>query len=625
MGDALQNELYLFNTGNAAYAYRTLGCHPVQYGNARAYRFAVWAPKARAVSVVGSFNAWDASADKMLPVASSGVWLAYIGEDVAHAGDMYKFAIISESGETLYKADPFAFRSELRPGTASIIYDLDGYAWHDSDYLAKNAAKNPYASPMSIYEVHLPSWRSGRTLNELSSELVGYVADMGYTHIELMPMGEYPLDDSWGYQQTGYYSITSRQGAPEELKRLIDSCHQENIGVILDWVPAHFPKDAHGLYRFDGTALFEHADSRRGEQPQWGTALFDFSRTEVVSFLISNAVFLMREFHVDALRVDAVSCMLYHDFGKDGGDWLPNKYGGRENLDAIDFFRKLSSTLGREFNGEGKLLFAEESTAFPLVTKPPEVGGLGFNFKWNMGWMNDTLSYFTMDSLFRKHNHDKLTFSMCYAYSENFVLPFSHDEVVHLKNSLMGRMPGDRAHKHMQLRLLYMYQYAFPGKKLLFMGGELAQEHEWAFAGELDWYLLQDPANMGIRDFVRELNGFYSRTPALYALDMGWEGFEWVVVDDSLHSVAAFIRKDGRGNDLLCIFNFTPVWHGGYELKINASTPFTLRRAMSSAAMSDADAREIRSGAADESGGRYTVRITLSPYEGAWYYIYNGR
>ena len=613
-----KTELYLFNTGDAAYAYKTLGCHLVERGGEKAYRFAVWAPSACAVSVVGSFNGWNTEAHKMQPVGTSGVWLAHIDADCAgagcaHEGDLYKYAITTAFGEVIYKQDPYAFFSEHRPNTASRIYELAGYTWHDSAFLGGNAQKDPYTSPMSIYEVHLPSWKSGRTLENLSSELVAYVKDMGYTHIELMPMGEYPLDDSWGYQQTGYYSITSRQGEPKDFMRFVDSAHEAGLGVILDWVPAHFPKDAHSLYRFDGSALYEHPDSRRGEQPQWGTALFDFSRTEVVSFLISNAIFFLKEFHIDALRVDAVSCMLYLDYGKSDGEWLPNKLGGKENLDAIAFLKKLSQAVGRECAGEGKLLFAEESTAFPLVTKPPEAGGLGFNFKWNMGWMNDTLEYFSMDSLFRKQHHDKLTFSMCYAYSENFVLPFSHDEVVHLKNSLIGRMPGEKEHRLRQLRLLYMYQYAFPGKKLLFMGGEFAQEREWAFAGELDWALLQDQSHCDMREFVRALNGFYQKTPALYALDTGWDGFEWISVDDAPHSVAAFIRKAPDG-DLVCVYNFTPVGHDSYKLTIMRDAPFKLRCVLSSV-----DLSERSYAARPATDGEYTVDIKLSPYEGAWF------
>ena len=613
-----KTELYLFNTGDAAYAYKTLGCHPVERGGESAFRFAVWAPSARAVSVVGSFNEWNIAADKMQPAGTTGVWLAYIGASYAHVGDLYKYAITAASGEVIYKADPYAFFSELRPNTASRIYEFAPYTWRDGDFLKRNAKKAPCASPMSIYEVHLPSWKSGRTLNDLSSELVSYVKDMGYTHIELMPMGEYPLDDSWGYQQTGYYSITSRQGEPKDFMRFVDCCHEAGLGVILDWVPAHFPKDAHGLYRFDGSALYEHADSRRGEQPQWGTALFDFSRTEVVSFLISNAIFYLKEFHIDALRVDAVSCMLYLDYGKNDGEWLPNKFGGKENLDAIAFLKKLSKTVGRECAGEGKLLFAEESTAFPLVTKPPEAGGLGFNFKWNMGWMNDTLEYFSMDSLFRKQHHDKLTFSMCYAYSENYVLPFSHDEVVHLKNSLIGRMPGEKEQRLRQLRLLYMYQYAFPGKKLLFMGGEFGVEREWAFAGELDWALLKDQGHRDMREFVKALNGFYKKTPALYALDTGWDGFEWLSVDDALHSVAAFMRKAG-GEGIVCVYNFTPVGHERYGLTIARGAPFKLRCPLSSV---DTSERSYEAKIARD--GKFTVEIKLSPYEGAWFYIEGG-
>ncbi|HWQ59332.1 MAG TPA: 1,4-alpha-glucan branching protein GlgB, partial [Clostridia bacterium] len=527
--------------------------------------------------------------------------------------DLYKYAIMTKKGELIYKADPYAFYSERRPETASIIWDPVPFKWTDEAHMQarRNPQTPPYEAPMSIYEVHLGSWREGRSYEQLAGELVDYVVDMGYTHVEFLPVCEYPLDDSWGYQVTGYYSITSRYGTPEQFKLLVNAFHRAGIGVLVDWVPAHFTRDAHGLRRFDGSALYEHPDPRRAEQPDWGTMLFNLEKSEVRSFLISNAVYLFREFHIDGLRVDAVSCMLYLDYGRRPGEWLPNEYGGHENLSAVEFFRALSRAVDREC--PGSLLIAEESTAFPLVTAPPEDGGLGFHFKWNMGWMNDTLSYCKLDSYFRKFSHDKLTFSMCYAFSENYILPFSHDEVVHMKNSLIGRFPGTYDEMFAQLRLVYMYQYAHPGKKLLFMGGEFGQFTEWSFRRSLDWMLLDFPQHARLREFVKALNAFYKKEPALYERDDGWEGFEWRSVDDSAHSVLAFCRRDEKGNELLCIFNFTPVPHGAYPIRL----PYRarLRRAMSSI-----EAPEKPVSVLEDAGG-CTVRIPLEGYEGAWYKI----
>jgi len=606
------NELYLFNTGKNAYAYRALGCHRVRMPEGYdAYRFAVWAPDARAVSVVGSFNDWNPRADQMKPCGTTGVWQAHIG--IAHHGDLYKYAIMTKKGELIYKADPYAFYSQLRPETASIIWDTEAFRWTDEAHMRKRPRPDRpvLEAPMSIYEVHLGSWKAGLNYEQLAAELVDYVVDMGYTHVELMPVCEYPLDDSWGYQVTGYYSITSRYGTPEQFKILVNALHRAGIGVLLDWVPAHFTRDAHGLRRFDGSALYEHPDPRRGEQPDWGTMLFDLERSEVRSFLISNAVYFFKEFHIDGLRVDAVSCMLYLDYGKRDGEWIPNRYGGNENLTAIDFFRELARAVGREC--PGALLIAEESTAFPLVTAPPEDGGLGFNFKWNMGWMNDTLAYCKLDSFFRRFNHDKLTFSMCYAFSENYILPFSHDEVVHMKNSLIGRMPGTYDEMFAQLRLLYMYQYAHPGKKLLFMGGEFGQFSEWNFRRSLDWMLLDYPQHAALREFVKALNAFYRDEPALYERDDGWEGFEWRVVDDPTHSVLAFCRRDASGRELLCIFNFTPVPHDLYPVRLPYRAK--LRRAMSS--VEEAEKPVI----VRDSPSGCTAYIPLGAYEAAWYDI----
>ncbi len=606
-----QKDLYLWGEGTNIYSYLTLGCHAVEKDGYPAYRFAVWAPNAVSVSVVGDFNGWNLEADPMEMIGTTGVWQAFIG--IAHEGDAYKFAIRTKDGDILYKADPFAFASQLRPNTASRIWDIGGYQWSDQVYMARRAVQDHHTSPMNIYEVHLGSWKKDLSFTELSEELVRYVVDMGYTHIELMPLCEYPLDESWGYQITGYFSITARYGTPQDFQHFVDVCHRNGIGVILDWVPAHFCRDEQGLRRFDGTPLFEHPDSRRAEQPHWGTLLFNYEKNEVRSFLLSNAMYFLREFHVDGLRVDAVSCMLYLDYGRQGGEWLPNRYGGKENLGAIDLFRQLSLAVRQEF--PGALLIAEESTAFAGVTASPEEGGLGFDYKWNMGWMNDTLSYMSMDSLFRKWHHNQVTFSMCYAFSEHYILPFSHDEVVHGKCSLINRMPGEYEDKFRQLRLLLMYQFAHPGKKLNFMGYEFGQFIEWDFRKSLDWFLLGYPAHRDMQVFTRQLNRFYSRTPALYEQDDGWQGFEWVSVDDDVHSILAFIRRDSKGNELLCAFNFTPVKHDPYRIQL--PRPYLL-----SQAMSNVDFREMHGiqSQEDPQGGEY-VDIMLSPYEAVYYYL----
>ena len=544
--------LYYFNEGISTAAYQALGCHAGvgAYGEP-VFCFSVWAPNAQAVSVVGTFNEWNPFADVMRPIGETGVWSAAIG--VAHTGDLYKFHIEAPSGEHILKADPFAFHAEAT-GTASIVGDIPKYAWTDEAYLHGRTLR--YDRPMSIYEVHLGSWKLNMSYRELAHELVNYAVDMGYTHIEIMPVMTYPYDPSWGYQVTGYYCATTRYGTPEDLMYLVDCAHDKGIGVIMDWVPAHFTRDAHGLARFDGTPQFEHADPRRSDMPQWGTLLFDFEATQVQSFLLSSAVYWLREFHFDGIRVDAVSCMLYLDFGKREGEWLPNRYGGRENLAAITFFKKLSEAV-RDLPG-GKMLFAEESSAYPYVTKPALQGGLGFSYKWNMGWMNDMLSYMEKDSVYRKYHHDKLSFSLCYAFSEHYLLPFSHDEVVHGKRSLLSKMPGDYWRQFAQLRLLFGYQYAHPGKKLMFMGDEFGQFIEWDFTRSLDWFLLEYPKHAEMQRFVRDLNHFYLENAPLYARDDGWDGFCWCSVDDAKHSIAAFMRMDGKGGALLCCFNFTP-------------------------------------------------------------------
>lgn len=552
--------------------YRNLGAHRRTDGG---WSFAVFAPHAREVAVVGDFNQWDAMANR-LSRTEGGIWQGVI--DGISAGALYKFAITTSSGERILKADPYAFMSELRPGTASILYDIPEYDWHDKKYMSQRLAVSPFTRAMNIYEVHLPSWKQSGDIRSDCCELVKYAKEMGYTHLELLPIMEYPLDDSWGYQVTGYFSVTARLGCPENLMYLIDLAHEQGIGVLLDWVPAHFTKDAHGLRQFDGEPLFESSDPLRAEMPQWGTLLFDYARPEVCDFLINNALFYLKEFHVDGLRVDAVSCMLYNDFCK--SEWRANRFGGRENLEAIEFIKKLNITLHREC--PGCLIIAEESSAYPKVTEPVFLGGLGFDYKWNMGFMNDTLSYFEEDSYFRSYHHKKLTFPMVYAFAEKHILPFSHDEVVCGKRSLIGRMQGSYEQQFEQLRLLLCYQIASPGKKLNFMGNEFGQFIEWDFHRPLDWFLLNYPAHKAMQDFTKALNHFYLDTPALHREDEGWKGFSWLTVDDNEHSIIAFMREN-KGNRMIAVLNFTPRTYDAYRVGLGElfSRPIKLRRAFS--------------------------------------------
>lgn len=558
-------ELYFFNEGISTAAYRALGCHACEgMQGERVYRFAVWAPEARAVSVVGEFNEWNPKADPMHMLGTTGVWEAHLG--FAREGQLYKYSIITADGETVLRADPYAVRGEMG-GTASMIAELPAFCWTDGKYL--DTRKDTKTRPMSIYEVHLGSWKKGLSYRDLAHELIDYVYDMGYTHIELLPVSEYPYDPSWGYQVTGYYAVTGRYGTPEDLMYFVNRAHERGIGVIVDWVPAHFTRDAHGLRRFDGSCCYEHVNPLRSEMPQWGTLLFNYDRTQVQSFLLSNAVYWLREYHFDGIRVDAVSCMLYHDFCKEDGQWAANEYGGHENLGAIAFLQKLSDAV--KALPHEKILFAEESTAFPKVTHDTKDGGLGFSYKWNMGWMNDILAYMEMDSFFRKWNHNKLTFSLCYAFSESYVLPFSHDEVVHGKCSLLSKMPGDYWQKFAQLRLLFAYQFAHPGKKLMFMGDEFGQFIEWKFDDSLDWFLLEYEKHAEMQTMVRELNRFYTATPALYRIENAWEGFTWLQADDCERSALAWARRDDKGNMLVCAFNFTPVPWREYHIGVPQS------------------------------------------------------
>ena len=564
-------QTYLFNSGDNFKSYEMLGSHKVKIDGVDGWRFAVWAPKAVSVRVVGDFNGWNGY-DKMLErIETSGVWYGFFTD--IEEGMLYKYAIEAEDGETYYKADPYAVKSELRPGTASVTKDIsNNYKWGDKAWISARGKNSTLTEPMNIYEIHIGSWKihddgSFYTYRELADELVPYVKKMGYTHIELMPITEYPFDGSWGYQVTGFFSATTRYGESEDLKYLIDKCHKNHIGIIMDWVPAHFPRDAHGLRMFDGTPVYEYADPRLGEHKDWGTMVFDYSKSEVISFLISSAYFWAEQYHIDGIRVDAVSSMLYRDYSRNDGEWVPNEYGGNGNLEAVDFLKKLNKIMGTEF--PNFMMVAEESTAWPLVTAPPENDGLGFNYKWNMGWMNDTLRYMAMDPYFRKDNHSLLTFMMMYAYSENYILPLSHDEVVHGKGSMLNKMFGEYDEKFAAYRTLLGYYMTMPGKKMLFMGGEFGQMLEWRYDDQLEWNVLEIDKHKRLHQYVKDLNHFYMENKALWELDTSWDGFRWVNEADSENSVLSYIRRGRHAADnVVVVANFTPVERPIYKIGV---------------------------------------------------------
>ncbi|MGM0601964.1 MAG: 1,4-alpha-glucan branching protein GlgB [Bacillota bacterium] len=613
---------YLFHQGRHYESYKFLGAHSVRENGKSGVRFSVWAPAAEKVSVIGDFNSWDKSKNPLKKLKDSGIWTAFV--ENAETGMLYKYWIRGYRGLERIKADPYALRQEKSPGTASQIYELNDFNWKDKKWLQQRKEKTPLKQPISIYEVHLGSWKknSGELMNyrEIADELIPYAADMGFTHIELMPLTEYPFPGSWGYQTTGYFALTSRYGKPEDFMYFVNKCHKNNLAVIMDWVPSHFCKDDHGLRLFDGTHLFESSDPRRAENIQWDTLNFDFAQNEVWSFLISSADFWFNTYHIDGLRVDAVSNMLYLNYEKEDGQWAANKYGGFENLDAVEFIKELNREMFNRY--PGILMVAEESSAWPLVTAPVHDGGLGFNYKWNMGWMNDTLDYMEKPPLYRKWSHNNLTFSIMYTNSENYILPLSHDEVVHGKKSLLDKMPGDYWQKFANLRLLYTYMYSHPGKNLLFMGGEFGQFIEWNYKNELDWLLLDYEKHREIKNFVQELNNIYKREKSLWELDHQQEGFRWIEADDYKQSVISYIRKsDQAKQQIIIICNFTPVPRDNYRIGVPGPGEYELILNSDQKAFGGSDyetSARIKAEKNKFHGFDYSLAINLPPLAGLY-------
>ena len=614
-------DLHLAGEGRHERLYERLGAHPVEDGGVR---FAVWAPNARAVSAVGDWNYWSEGADALVPVGSSGIWEGIAGD--AEEGHRYKLAVVGADGVTRLKADPYAVCAEVPPANASIVY-RSRFAWSDGAWIERRRGIDPVTQPLSIYEVHPGSWRRGLSWRQLAREIVPYVKELGFTHVELMPVMQHPYAPSWGYQVSGYYAPQSTFGSPDDFRFLVDEFHRNGVGVILDWVPAHFPRDEWALARFDGTALYEHDDPRLGAHPDWGTLIFNLSRHEVRNFLLANALYWVREFHADGLRVDAVASMLYLDYSRKAGEWLPNAQGGRENLDAVAFLRELNEVLhDRE---PGVTVTAEESTAWPGVSRPTSMGGLGFTFKWNLGWMHDTLSYVQHDPVHRSHHHDDLTFALVYAWDENFVLPLSHDEVVHGKRSLLSKLPGDRWQKLATLRALYGTMWAHPGKQLLFMGGELAQWDEWSESRSLDWALLQDPDHAGVHSLLRDLNAAYRAEPALWEVDFRPDGFAWLVGDARDENVIAFARFSAGGErTLVCVTSFSPVVREGWRLPLprggvwretlNTDSRFYAGSDVGNGLGIDAEKVEL-------NGQPFSAAVTLPPLATIWLVPAEGR
>lgn len=623
LGGFSELDMYLFGQGTHYDIYKKLGAHPTEEGNVRGVRFAVWAPNAEQVSVVGDFNNWDFRENPMKRLESMGIYEVFIPN--IPVGAMYKYQIETKDGRMLYKSDPFGNMSELRPGNASVIADIEGFKWSDSTWIKKRSQLDIEIQPMAIYEVHPGSWKRhiGRdgdeafyNYREFAHALTEYVLEMGYTHVELMGILEYPYDGSWGYQVTGYYAPTSRYGTPHDFMYLVNYLHKNKIGIILDWVPAHFPKDSHGLAEFDGTCLYEYADPKKGEHPDWGTKIFDYGKNEVRNFLIGSALLWVEHYHIDGLRVDAVASMLYLDYGKQDGQWVANKYGNNENLEAIDFFKHINTLItGRN---KGVMMIAEESTAWPKVTGKVEEEGLHFTYKWNMGWMHDFLDYMKLDPYFRKDNHHKMTFAMSYNYSEKYILVLSHDEVVHLKCSMLNKMPGLEGDKFANLKVAYAFMIAHPGKKLLFMGQEFAQLREWNEDRELDWFLLKEKEHYQIQEYFKNLLHLYKKYPAMYELDHNPDGFEWINANDNYRSIFSFIRKSSTGrNNLLFVFNFTPVARKDYRVGVPKLKTYKLVLDNNTMYSATGEQKEIKTYKAEKKecdGRKYSIGFELPAY-----------